>query len=82
MKRELKAWAISTGEPRAGLIGHLRFDHIAPIAPWHKGVPLSLFCTRALARAHLPRIKGPSERGLYPRAKVVPVRVSIEVLGS
>ena len=72
------AWAIETRTNPSGYMGFLRFDHMERSRPWRVGMPTALFATRREARTHLPKVKGPSERGLYPYAQVVRVKIRIE----
>ena len=67
-------WAIDDGSGK--LLGVFRFDsHCLP--PWQDGMRTALFTTRKEAKMHLPKVKGPSNAGLYPKAKVVKVQVRI-----
>ena len=75
-----KAWAIQLelNKPNS-YVGHGRFNwsHLDLFT----GIfPIVIFSTRAIARKSLKEVKGPKEKGLYPKAKVVPVEISIKNL--
>lgn len=76
MTKERLAWAITTGTPH-DLIGVGWFDDFG--RPWNDGLRIALFRTRAEARGHLGRVKGPVDRGRFPRARVVRVEIHIMV---
>lgn len=70
------AWAIATGTA-SRFIGHGWFDQAERLFPWHAGLRIALFSTRAVARVMLRRVKGPADQGRFPLAKVVRVAVRI-----
>jgi hypothetical protein len=71
-----RAWAIATDGFEAGYIGVFWF---APVLPEHvDGQHLALFATRKKAREYLTRVKGPRERGKFPDAHVVHVRITVQ----
>ena len=71
--RTITAWAIFTGE--AGYIGFYRFGHDA--LAWQDGFRLCTFRTRSVAREHLAVVRGPKDRGKFPKATVVRVDVTM-----
>lgn len=74
------AWAISTGSSALGgaLAGYGWFAPLILQPPWQNGLRIAFFRTRADARAHLGRVKGPLDRGRFPRSRVVRVKIRIE----
>lgn len=74
MTKERLAWAITTGTPN-DFIGVGWFDDFG--RPWNDGLRVALFRTRAEARRHLGRVKGPTDRGRFPLARVVRVEICI-----
>lgn len=79
MVRICDMWAIRCGEG-LGFVGIYRMDHQQIVEPW-RALTTALFGTRREARDHLPRVKGPADRGLYPNARVVRVRVTVSEEG-
>lgn len=77
--REFLAWAIDTREPDGSYLGrYYWFDgHSLKIQSHMEGNVFALFMTREIARMYLVRAKGPKDRGLYPRARVQRVRVTL-----
>lgn len=71
--RTVSTWAISTGED--GFIGVYWFGN--DLLPWQNGFRFCTFLTRAAAREHLKCVRGPSNRGKLPRAKVVRVEITM-----
>ncbi len=70
------AWGISTGE--GNLIGVYWFTKGEPLEPWHDGFRIALFETRSIARYYKSKfVKGPKDRGKYPRATVVKVKIDL-----
>ena len=76
MKMISECWAIDSREPPYRLIGVYWFQY-AP-CPSNRGCTVALFKTRAEARKALKRVKGPYDRGGFPKAAVVKVRVTVE----
>ena len=73
VSRTITTWAISTGEN--GFIGFYWFGHDA--LSWQDGFRLCTFRTRSVAREHLAVVRGPKNRGKFPKAKVVRVDVTM-----
>ena len=69
----VRAWAISTGNP--GLIGAYWFESTIPA--WRMGFRYATFLSRAVAREHMKKVRGPASRGVFPNARVVRVEVRV-----
>lgn len=69
-----QAWAIATDGFDGGYVGVFWFS---PVPEHVDGQRLCIFATRKKARKYLALVKGPSDRGKFPDARVVRVRITV-----
>ena len=77
MRATKQLWAISTGEGPGLWIGWGWMNPQYQSEPW-EAFRIALFDRRREARAVLPKVKGPADRGRYPKAKVCRVTITIK----
>ena len=76
--KKFYAWAIDANSKEGhGYIGmYWWFDNLSRIPEHLKGMRISLFKTRQIARDYLH-----TTRGAFPKSKVVKVKVTVETVG-